>query len=180
MESTVLKFDRTARALHWVSAVVIIWAMLSGILVSFIPSTAQSQTTFLQDVKQVVADFNVSLTMLYIPFFIWRVAHAVRTKKPSYSETLPTAQVKVAHLAHICMYNLIAILLVSGVLMMDRPFGMFGLWSMTPIVTDKTWLLFYFTIHKYSSYILFAFIIMHLGALVKHQYSGNRILQRMW
>ncbi|NOU51263.1 hypothetical protein HG263_12065 [Pseudoalteromonas sp. JBTF-M23] len=179
MESTVLKFDRTARTLHWVSAVVIVWAMLSGLFVSFLPSVAVSQQATLQQLKLFITEFNVSLTMLYIPFFIWRVLHAIRTKKPVYCKSLPTAQVKVAHVAHVCMYTLIATLLCSGLLMMNRPFGIFGLWNMSPMIVDQTWLLFFARVHEYSSYVLLIFIIIHLGALAKHQHSGNQILQRM-
>jgi cytochrome b561 len=179
MESIVLKYDRTAKMLHWVSAVVIIWVMLSGLFVSLLPSSALSQQAFLQELKHIIANFNVSLTILFIPLFIWRVFHAMKTKKPLYCKTLPTVQVKAACLVHLSMYILIATLLCSGLLMMNRPFGVFGLWSMAPIITEQTLLLFFAKVHEYSSYVLLAFIIIHLAALAKHQHSGNQILQRM-
>ncbi|NOU50175.1 hypothetical protein HG263_06420 [Pseudoalteromonas sp. JBTF-M23] len=183
MEPKALKFDNIARALHWISAVIILWAMLSGMAVSLLPNvevTVELSREFpKKDIKRLITDFNVSLTILYIPIFLWRVAHALRVKKPPYFAPLSNTQIKVAHIAHICMYILIAVLLSSGLLMMNRPYAVFGLWNMAPIITDITWLDFFEQVHKYSSYALLFFITIHLSALLKHQHSGNKIMQRM-
>ncbi|WP_172971667.1 cytochrome b [Pseudoalteromonas sp. A25] len=179
MEDKTVKFDSTARTLHWISAVVIVWAMLSGLYVSLLSALHLDQAHSMQVIKRFITDFNVSLTALYIPLFVMRVLHVLRTKKPHYGDMLSPAQIKMANAAHICMYILIATLLCSGMLMMNRPFGIFGLFTMMPIITDPQWLNVYSDIHQYSSYVLLVFIILHLGALLKHQRSGNRILQRM-
>ncbi|MBD1583943.1 cytochrome b/b6 domain-containing protein [Pseudoalteromonas sp. S16_S37] len=179
MEDATLRFDRLARILHWISAVVILWAMFSGLCVSLLSAQYVEQTYVIQVAKHFITDFNVSLTILYMPLFVLRAIHALRTKKPHYGETLSTVQIKTANLAHICMYILVATLLCSGLLMMNRPFGVFGWITMMPIITDLQWLNVYSRIHQYSSYALLVFIFLHLGALLKHQYSGNQILKRM-
>ena len=62
---TVSGYSRQRVWLHWLSAVVIIWTLASGFYVASVQVPAQ--------LKQTVALFNVSLTTVFIPFFIWRL-----------------------------------------------------------------------------------------------------------
>ena len=58
-------YSTCQKLLHWVSAVIIVWALLSGSVVAIFAVPAS--------VKAWVFFFNVSLTTLYIPVFVVRV-----------------------------------------------------------------------------------------------------------
>ena len=57
-----MKYSTQQIILHWLSAIIIIWATLSGFYVAFCHPD--------QPVKEWIGFFNVSLTTLFIPFFI--------------------------------------------------------------------------------------------------------------
>ncbi|OHU84918.1 MULTISPECIES: cytochrome b [Pseudoalteromonas] len=171
MKMSVTKFDRLARVFHWVSAVVILWATFSGLFLAVVKVESEWQI--------LISEFNISLTTVFIPIFCGRVVHALRTQKPAYQGTLNALQAKCAHSVHIFMYLLIMLIIISGVLMMRLEFQVFGIVSITPLLKD-VWLCEWFsTIHHYASYILAVLIIVHVGAVVWHQYTGKPILKRM-
>src|SRR5690349_6671356 len=62
---TVSGYSRQRVLLHWFSAAVILWTLLSGFFVAGFGVSAR--------IKELVAFFNVSLTTVFIPFYVWRL-----------------------------------------------------------------------------------------------------------
>ncbi|WP_235515057.1 cytochrome b/b6 domain-containing protein [Erwinia sp. Leaf53] len=60
--------------LHWLSAVVIIWATITGFYAAMFETTPE--------IKEWIGFFNVSLTTVFIPFFILRVYYLLKLGKP--------------------------------------------------------------------------------------------------
>ncbi|CAK9886650.1 MAG: hypothetical protein XXXJIFNMEKO3_03095 [Candidatus Erwinia impunctatus] len=56
------KYSWQQVVLHWLSAIIIIWATISGFMIFFLQPA--------QEIKDIIGFFNVSLTTVFIPFFI--------------------------------------------------------------------------------------------------------------
>ena len=165
------RYSSTARWLHWLSASLIVWATLSGLAVSlFLKDTA---------IAHGIADMNVSATLVFIPFFIWRIAHRLRQGVPDYDATLTETNQRAALGVHYVLYGLTAMVLLSGVLMMNRPFSIFYLIELSPLLTSQSGITLFETLHVCSSRLLGLLVVLHIAAVVKHQLANKRILERM-
>lgn len=165
------KFSLQARFLHWLSALVIIWASLSGFIIL--------DKDITQQLKHSIADFNVAVTSILIPFFIWRILVRIHSKVPSYQNRVSSIEARLARYIHLIIYALVSLVLISGVLMMDRSINIFGYLQLPQLITDSSLLTSFKTIHKFSTRALAALVLFHILALVRHQLLGKQILQRM-
>lgn len=171
MSSAFVKYDRTSRLLHWLNAAVIVWATLSGLMISF---GAISST-----LEHAVSEFNVSLTTLLVPFFIWRVLNRLYKPKPEYAEPLSKTHITVAHSMHLLLYALTAVVLISGLLRMPVPFSVFQLFTVPNLLSDPGLLGDIDTIHTLSCRVLAICVVLHIAAVIKHHTRGENMLSRM-
>ena len=167
---TVMGYSGPRVWLHWLSAAVIVWTLVSGFYVACVEVPAR--------VGQLIAFFNVSLTTVFIPFFVWRlfifIAHARHTSV----STLPNME-KLALFAHTLIYLTVMVVLVTGVLMMDRPIDVFGVIESAQPLTDSALIALFVTIHIGSCLFLSLLIAMHVGAVIIHEACGHQVLRRM-
>lgn len=156
--------------LHWISAVIILWATLSGFWISLFDLDP--------DLKNWVSFFNVSLTTLFIPVFAVRIYLACR--QPTHPEApARTLDTLMAAWAHRLLYGLTTVVLLTGVMMMDRPINIFD-WVLIPQpLTDHGLIDLFFKIHVVACWVLALLIGLHVAAVIKHEASGNPILKRM-
>ncbi|MEW5248712.1 cytochrome b [Microbulbifer discodermiae] len=159
-----------ARFLHWSSAAVIIWANASGFYVAFLSDSLVS--------KNLVSFFNVSITTLFIPLFLFRCFHAFHYTKPK-NDNLARWNQWLASQMHRMLYIITTVVLLSGVLMMDRNINVFNLFSLPYLIKDRevTWLIN--QVHIYSCMVLSVMVLMHIAAVIKHELTGMRILRKM-
>jgi cytochrome b561 len=155
-------------ALHWLSAIVIIWALISGSSVALLDVSAATVA--------LVSFINVSLTTLLIPFFLLRLLLALKAAGP-----LPvTTMERLAAWAHRALYGVTLVVLVTGVLMMDRPINVLD-WLTIPAPLADTVLIGHFNrLHIWSCALLALLVAMHIAAVIKHQWLGRGVLARMW
>ena len=156
--------------LHWISAAVIVWTLISGFYVAGNDVSEQ--------MKNRIALFNVSLTTVFIPFFVWRfcifLAHA-RCMRLS----LLSLEEKLVWLAHALIYLTVSVVLVTGVLMMDRPIDVFGIVEIAQPLNDPELAAQFVNIHVWACVVLSGLIALHVGAVIVHELCGHRILRRM-
>lgn len=157
------------KLLHWVSAVVIIWSLLSGFYVAVF--------TVPTSIKEWVGFVNVSLTTLYIPVFVLRIYC-------SFSHGLDfsvrrSLQEYMALLVHKAMYLVLAVVLVTGVLMMDRPINVFNLFTLPGFARDAASAEWHTNVHALSCAVLMLMLVLHIGAVVLHEKRGKRVMARM-
>lgn len=164
------KFSPTARFLHWLSAAIILWATVSGLFIALADVSEQ--------VKHAIGVFNVSVTTLFIPFFLWRLIYRFRHPVPEYIK-LSLQQSRKAKIAHWAMYMLVFVVLLSGVLMMDAPFVLLGLVELPQLVTSAFWLQFFIDAHTFSTRLLAVLVVLHLFAVVVHEWRGMQVFRRM-
>ena len=155
--------------LHWLSAVIILWALVSGFYVAYYPVSASTEHW--------VGSLNVSLTTLFIPFFAWRAWLFVcqrrsRDAARSLSKRLATA-------VHALIYLSIGVVLVSGVLMMKSAISVFGLVRIPQPLGEPSLIALANTVHTLSCGALSALIALHLCAVLWHELCGRRVVRRM-
>ncbi|MGA8136139.1 MULTISPECIES: cytochrome b [Pseudomonas] len=160
-------YSRTQIFLHWLSAVVILWALISGFYMAFL-STSPA-------LKAVVGSFNVSLTALFIPFFIIRVFLSFFSR----GQTDRTLAQWTAFWVHKVIYLVTAIVLATGVMMMDRAINLFDLFLIPAPVESVGLIAVFKKIHDISCVVLAVLVVLHIGAVIRHEVSGHRILRRM-
>lgn len=167
---TVLGYSTQRVWLHWLSAAVIVWTLISGFYVACVDVSPQ--------LAQWVAFLNVSLTTVFIPFFVWRLfifaSHVrhISVRAFSFME-------KLGLFAHTLIYLIVSIVLVTGVLMMDRPIDVFGLVEITQPLSDPELISRFLVIHVWACVVLSLLIVLHVGAVVVHELCGHRVLRRM-
>lgn len=158
------------RLMHWLSASVILWAIFSGFYILLAKPHAQ--------VIHNIADLNVSLTLLFIPVFILRLVLIQFIKKPDTSE-LRSKDKALANKAHSLIYLVVSLVLVSGLLMMERSMWIFD-WVEIPAVFTKGVITEgFFIIHRIANVVLTFLLMAHILAVVKHQLNGVPILRKM-
>jgi len=156
--------------LHWLSAAVILWTLVTGFYVASVDVTAR--------VANWVSFVNVSLTTLFIPFFVWRLALFVVHTRSARVKALPSAEL-FAWGAHALIYASVSVVLLSGVLMMDRPINVFGAFRIPQLLHDPALIEQFFTLHIWACVVLLWLVIGHIGAVIVHEWCGHRILRRM-
>jgi cytochrome b561 len=86
---------------------------------------------------------------------------------------------KLALFAHTLIYFVISLVLVSGVLMMDRPIDVFGLFEIAQPLSDPELISRFLTLHVWACVFLALLIVLHIGAVIVHELCGHRVLRRM-
>jgi cytochrome b561 len=156
--------------LHWLSAAVIVWTLISGFYVATVDVSPR--------INQWVSFLNVSLTTVFIPFFVWRlcvfVAHARHTGVRTFNP-----MERLALLVHTLIYLVISLVLVTGVLMMDRPINVFGVVEIVQPLSNRELVSRFFTIHMWACVVLSLLVVLHVGAVIVHELCGHRVLHRM-
>ena len=163
------------RLLHWLSAVVILWAIFTGFYLAFFNNN--------EGIKHMMADFNIAVTTLFIPVFALRIAVSRYFKKPS-TPQLTESQSKAANLGHWAIYWVVCLELISGILMMDRQINVFELISFAPPMIGieffgKAATDIFFMAHRISSLLLTLLIVLHVAAVIKHHRDGIPLLKKM-
>ncbi|MGC5704337.1 cytochrome b/b6 domain-containing protein [Pseudomonas sp. NFXW11] len=161
-------YSRFHVLLHWIFALIIIWATLSGFanaLLELPPALANG-----------INFINVSLTFLLIPLFGLRVLSALDHHEPAPTKRLPHLLAKSGHLA---LYVMTGLVLVTGVLMMERPIDVFGLLSLSQPLHEPLLTGFFNSVHKYACVALALLVAGHVAAVALHHWRGEKLLRRM-
>jgi len=156
--------------LHWVSAVIILWTLLSGFYVGLFEVEAAT--------KGWVGFVNVSLTALYIPVFILRIYYSFFHDFPRIGNKRSLAEY-MALFVHKVIYLTVGVVLLTGVLMMDRPINVFDVLVIAQLETDPAALAWYMQVHIQACVVLLVLVGLHVGAVIKHELCGRRILKNM-
>lgn len=164
------KYSPLQVLLHWFSAALILWVSITGFGIAYAEVEPQLQAS--------IAAINVALGTLFIPVFILRWACRLVYPKPRCIHEYGHLK-QLACLVHECMYGVTALVLLSGVLMMNRPIAVFGWFSIPPLLRDAAWQDFWFGLHIASCLGLALLVTLHVGAVVMHEMLGRRLLRRM-
>jgi cytochrome b561 len=153
--------------LHWLSAVIILWATFSGFGVALLPEG--------NGVRAWVESLNPQVTTLFIPLFLWRLWLYLKARP----EQAQTARQKIARLAHAALYLLVVGVLATGVLMMSHPVVLLAWLPLPQLVHSVDALAQLHTVHHILCAALGALVAVHILAVLQHQLAGHSVLYRM-
>lgn len=166
-----VRYDRFTRLLHWVVAVVIIYAMCMGYILHALEGT--KWFTFF-------SELNMSLATIATPVMLVRFAWRFFRPALDRPAGISLRKKQMVAFIHEVFYLTILVVLVSGFLMLQQDYHLFGLLLVTRPVDIPAINQFFFTIHRYSCIVLGVILVMHVAAVLKYTFSGNpEILRRM-
>ncbi|WP_261435555.1 cytochrome b [Serratia ficaria] len=165
------RYDAFSRLLHWVVAVVIIYAMCMGYVLHALEGT---------EYFQFFSVLNMSLGTVATPImlirFVWRF---FRPSVP-YPRGIEGVKKSVVVLAHEVFYLAIFVTLISGFLMLKQGYNLFGLYPIPQPFTNPEINRFFFQVHRYACISVGVLLALHVLAICKHQLIEKRnILSRM-
>lgn len=179
------KYTRTAMALHWLIALLIIGNVILGLSFDYVP---EARIRLAIDTHKSI---GITVLGLAIMRLLWRFTHPPPPLPEHYARWERIA----AHLTHAALYLLIFALPLSGWLhdsawkdAATHPMKLFGLvpWSRIDYIANiepetKEILHDVFgEVHRRFGYLLYALFALHVGGALKHQLLDREPeLQRM-
>lgn len=172
MES--LNYDKITRYLHWIMAVIIIYATAAGYVMHLVIDSHPAFFHFL-------SVMNMSLATVGSAVFVIRWFWKYFRPQRSFSERqIPRWQLNMAHMLHGVIYQLMFVIFISGFLMLDTSYQLFWLIEIPNPVTSQDINGFFFIVHRISCASLAVVITLHASAALKHHYvAKNQVLLRM-
>lgn len=159
------------KILHGLSALLIVWLLVSGFYVALVNVSALS--------KHYVSELNVSLSLLLMGVFVPRLfisfgrgIHAATESR----QLMPW----LVFIIHTLIYLVVITVLVTGILMMSGPINFFNVFTFPQPLTDSVWIKRFALLHTQACAVLALLVTVHVGAAIKHQLSGRALLQRMF
>ncbi|HEY1998257.1 cytochrome b [Paraburkholderia sp.] len=179
------RYTRTAMALHWIIAVLIICNVALGLSADSIPD---DWVRLVIDTHKSIGITVLGLALLRI---LWRFSH----RPPPLPAEFPSWERVAAHIAHFLLYLLMIGLPLSGWLhdsawkdAATHPMRLFNLmpWprigyvmSLEPTLKESLHNGFG-ALHTWLGYALYALLAMHVGGALKHQWIDRKsVLKRM-
>jgi cytochrome b561 len=170
------RYSRTAIALHWLVALLIISAFFLGLTMTNIPGLTPTKLKYFSWHKWLgVTIFGLACLRL-----LWRLTHT----PPAYPNSMPRWQQNAAHLVHGLLYVLIFAIPLSGYfysLAAGIPVVYLGIVPLPVFIgPDQELKLLLKQVHYALNVVLLVMFCLHVLAALKHQFiDRDRTLQRM-
>jgi cytochrome b561 len=169
------KFGIVAIVLHWIVAILILLAAVSGLVTSNTNDATLTRQSLALHQSIGIVVFALSAIRAG-----WRLTHAA----PMLPATTPHYQRWAATATHVALYFMLFALPVTGYVSLaarGRTISLLGLvlpnWA--PLSLQLAAQAKF--IHATSQYVLYALLVLHVGAALYHRFVMNDgILERMW
>ncbi len=179
------RYTRVAMLLHWLVAGLLIANVALVWLIDFLPDAAARPAINLHK------SIGLTVLALVVIRILWRLTH----RPPALPASYRPAERAGAHAAHALLYVLILAIPVSGYLhdsafaeAAAHPLTLFGLVEIPRLqafmvldpATKQRVHGFFFAMHVWMNYALYALLALHVAGALKHQFvDRERELQRM-
>jgi cytochrome b561 len=168
------KYNRGARAFHWVLAVLVILNLALGLL-----------HEPLEDVVQLIPlHKSIGLTVLLIT--LGRIGWRLAWTKPPLPGSVPLFERAMASVTHFLLYVLMLGLPLTGWAFSSAgkyPLTFFDLfaWPRLPVTKDSPLAGLTHEAHEVLGFVMLALVVLHVAAALRHHFLLNDgILRRMW
>lgn len=170
------RYAATTRALHWISAVLIIATLPIGTVM--VREDLESST---QDLLFILhKNVGVIILALVVMRLIWRRLQPA----PPMPDSLPGWQAGAARLTHWGLYAMLLVMTISGYVRVragDFPIEMLDAISMPTLIPESETLeAIAKSVHFYGRFVLVALIALHVGAAIRHFIRRDGVAQRIW
>lgn len=81
---------------------------------------------------------------------------------------------------HYAIYAITAVVLGSGLSMMDEGIRLFEVVQFGPLLQQPVHHEWFSWLHTWSCIALAGLLALHIGAVIKHQLSGQPVIRQMW
>lgn len=174
-------FDRTAKILHWVSAVLFIGALLMGLYFSTL-DYRNDEVDYAKFGQWIY--WHKTLGVLVFLLVFYRLYHRFRNPPPHLPEGTSRWVEVSAKISHFSLYALIFILGLTGLVASDignYPVKLFELWYLPQFPAENRPLADgIFKVHMFLGDVAAALVAIHIGASLYHHYIvKDSILSRM-
>lgn len=163
MTEAVRRYNRGARALHWLIAALVIANLATGLL-----------NDALEDVIRVIpAHKGIGMTVLALT--VVRIGWRFTWTQPPYPDTVTRAQTAAARLVQGLFYGLMLAMPVTGWIMASAgryPLSWFGLFDLPKLAvarTDPAYLIGR-EAHEILGWLFVALVILHVAAALRHHF----------
>ncbi len=169
------KYTRTAIALHWIIALLIVALVSVGFYMTDLPRDTPERGWFF--------NLHKSLGVLTAAIVLLRVAWRSRFGSPADPATIPPWQMTTGRINHALLYLCLLLMPLSGYL--GSSFGKFGVkffgialphWGWE----DKRLQDIFVGAHHFIAPIFIALIGLHAAAALYHFYRRDGVFARMW
>jgi cytochrome b561 len=176
MPAAPASYTRTAVALHWLIALLIICSFALGWVMTDIPGFTPTKLKYFSWHKWI----GVTVLALAIVRVLWRATHV----PPTLPASMPALQRIGAHGVHMLLYVLMLAIPLTGYLYSSAsniPVVYLGIVSLPRLIDPDPALKEIFkTLHVSLNYVLVALVVMHVLAVIKHQvFDRDGLLSRM-
>ncbi|WJF89808.1 cytochrome b [Paraburkholderia bonniea] len=165
-----------AIALHWLIALLIVCGFALGWVMTDIPGFTPTKLRYFSWHKWI----GVTVFVLAVLRVLWRATHAA----PPLPQTTPAWQRAASHLVHFALYLLMLVIPLSGYLYSSAanvPVVYLGLVPLPRLIApDAELKVLLKTVHVVLNYSLLVLVVMHVAAVIKHQFlDRDGLLSRM-
>ena len=160
------RYTRTAIALHWLIALLIIGAFTLGLVMTDIPGITPAKLRYYNWHKWA----GVTVLLLAALRLLWRLGH----RPPPLTAKMPAWQRRVSGGVHHLLYLLMFAVPLSGYFMSlaaGRPVMYFGLFQLPVLIgPDKALSGVLATTHEWLNWIMAGIVALHVLAALKHAF----------
>jgi len=171
------RYTRTAIALHWLVAAIVIFQIGYGWYLGEIPRHVPARGIAVNFHKSI----GITVGLVILLRLAWRATHPA----PALPSSLRPWEARLARWAHFALYACMLVMPISGYVATNfSKFGIkyFGLLVLPPWgMESKSLYALFNTIHVGTSYIFVALIAGHVLAALKHAIvDRDDVFRRMW
>lgn len=174
VRDTGFSYGVVTRGLHWVMAIAIFGLFALGYWMVGLDYYSPYYTS----APDLHKSFGIVTGVLLAARFAWVLANT----RPA-SDELTRFERVAARVVHWSFYPLILAVVVSGYVISTgdgRSIDMFGIFSLPPVIGDKSLIEPAGVAHRWASYALIALAVLHSAAALKHHIiDGSPVLRRM-
>ena len=168
-------YSATARALHWLTAALVLTMIPIGIVMA---------NFSLGPTGDVLYDIHRSIGAILLPIAIVRLAYRLKNPPPPLPSDIPAIQQLAAHVTHWALYVLLIVQPVIGWIATSAyraPIKVFWLFELPPIwPVDQAFSGQMFAVHRVFGIIITLLLCAHIGgALFHHFIRKDEVLLRM-
>ena len=172
----VVRYTRTAIALHWLVALIILVQIPFGWSLGEIPTGTPARGWYVNLHKSV----GITLGVVIVLRVLWRWFHPA----PALPDWMPRWQRLGASASHVALYACMLIMPLTGYVASNfSKWGVkyFNTFLLPPWGVDDPRIYAFFNgAHVATSYLFLALILAHAASAVRHASRHDGILQRMW
>lgn len=173
MNDATERYNRGARTLHWLMAVLVAANLFSGLL-----------NDALEDIVRVIPAHK-AMGMTILALTVLRILWRFTWKPPAYPATVTAWEAVSARMVQVLFYGLMLVMPVSGWIMASAgkyPLSWFGLFDLPKLAitrTDPAYLVGR-EAHGILGWLLLALMILHAAAALRHHFVlRDNVLKRM-